>query len=108
MYVYFQEILTMRDILSNEFEFIDIVVNNAGLTSYKTIFEQSSDDIETLTIVKLNLVIFASKYICSFKSIKFIQNNFFIFNLLFKQMIKCVIEKMIENGTGHIVSISST
>ncbi|KAL7022985.1 hypothetical protein ACKWTF_012447 [Chironomus riparius] len=77
----YEEILKMREILSDEFEFIDILVNNAGLIPYKTIFEQTSDEIETLTKVNLNSVIF---------------------------MTKCFIEKMIKNGTGHIVTISST
>ncbi|XP_070497985.1 protein dhs-3-like [Chironomus tepperi] len=77
----YKEILKMKEDLKDEFESVDIVVNNAGLIPYKTLFEQTSDEIETLNKVNLNSTIF---------------------------MTKCFIERMIEKGTGHIVSISST
>jgi len=64
-----QEILKIREILLDEFESIDIVINNAGLIPYKSIFEQSSDDIETLTKVNLNSVLFVSKYFLVFEFI---------------------------------------
>ena len=57
----YQEILKMKQDLLEEFKFIDIVVNNAGLIPYKTIFEQSSAEIETLTKVNFNSVIFVSQ-----------------------------------------------
>lgn len=68
----YQEIINLREILTTEFGLIDIIVNNAGLIPYKSIFEQTSDEIETLNKVNLNSVIFVSKYICTVKSIKFI------------------------------------
>lgn len=59
----YDEILQLkRNILSDLGE-VDILVNNAGLIPYKTIFEQSSSDIERLTRVNFNSVILVSNFL---------------------------------------------
>lgn len=72
----------MRDNIQHDFNSgIDILVNNAGLIPYKTIFEQSYEEIENLTRVNVNSVF---------------------------MMTKCFLEDMkAKKKGGHIVSISS-
>lgn len=67
----FNEVLKLKENLLDEFGTVDILVNNAGLIAYKTIFEQSSDEIERLTKVNINSVIFVSKFIQFFKLLTF-------------------------------------
>jgi 3-oxoacyl-[acyl-carrier protein] reductase len=55
-----KEILDLKAKLTEEFGEIDILVNNAGLISYKSISEQSYEEIEKLTRVNVNSVIFVS------------------------------------------------
>ncbi|KAG5676035.1 hypothetical protein PVAND_005890 [Polypedilum vanderplanki] len=76
----FKEVLKFKQKLSEEFGDIDILVNNAGIISYKSIIEQSFEEIEKLTGVNINAVMF---------------------------MTKCFLEDMIKRKSGHIVSISS-
>lgn len=77
-----QEIEKLRDDIQNDFNCnVDILVNNAGLIPYKTIFEQSYEEIQKLTAVNINSVY---------------------------MMTKCFLEQMQTNVNGaHIVSISS-
>lgn len=54
------EIIKLKGNLTSEFGEVDILVNNAGLISYQTLFEQSYKQIEKLSSVNVNGVIFVS------------------------------------------------
>ncbi|KAG5684727.1 hypothetical protein PVAND_013941 [Polypedilum vanderplanki] len=76
----FKEVIEFKKKLDEEFGDIDILVNNAGIVSYKSIAEQSFEEIEKLTSVNINSVMF---------------------------MTKCFLSDMIKRKCGHLVSISS-
>lgn len=59
----FDEITTMKSKIYEEFGKLDILINNAGLISYKTLQEQSSAEIERLFKVNVNSVTLVSKYL---------------------------------------------
>lgn len=56
----YDEIIKLKENVLNDLGEVDILVNNAGIIAYKTIFDQSAAEIEKLTNVNLNAVIFVS------------------------------------------------
>jgi all-trans-retinol dehydrogenase (NAD+) len=75
-----KEITELKKQVNEEFGDVFILVNNAGLIPYKTVSELTYEEIEKLTSVNVNSVMF---------------------------MTKCFLEDMMRNKSGHIVSISS-
>lgn len=56
----FDEIENLKQEILNDLGEVDILVNNAGIIAYKTIFDQSAEEIERLTNVNFNAVILVS------------------------------------------------
>lgn len=56
----YDEIKKLKENVLNNLGEVDILVNNAGIIAYKTIFDQSAEEIQRLTSVNLNAVIFVS------------------------------------------------
>lgn len=52
----YAEITQLKQLILDDFGEVDILVNNAGLVPYKTIFDQSPEELERLTRVNLNSV----------------------------------------------------
>lgn len=57
----YSEITQLKQNILNDLGEVDILVNNAGLIPYKTIFEQSAEDLERLTKVNFNSVMLVSE-----------------------------------------------
>jgi NAD(P)-dependent dehydrogenase (short-subunit alcohol dehydrogenase family) len=53
----YEEILTLKQKISEDLGEVDILVNNAGLIAYKSILNQSAEEIERLTRVNFNGVL---------------------------------------------------
>lgn len=58
----FAEILKLKSDVLKDVGEVDILVNNAGIVAYKTILEQSFEEIERLTRINLNSVILVSYF----------------------------------------------
>jgi NAD(P)-dependent dehydrogenase (short-subunit alcohol dehydrogenase family) len=56
----FNEIVKLKQQILADLGEVDVLVNNAGIIAYKTIFEQTAEEIERLTNVNFNGVIFVS------------------------------------------------
>lgn len=76
----FSEIKELKVSISKEFGDVDILINNAGLISYSTIFGESESFINKMVQVNLTGVIL---------------------------MTRCFLEEMIKRQSGHIVTVSS-
>lgn len=59
----YDEILSLKQKVIEELGEVDILVNNAGLIPYKSIFNQTAEEIERLTRVNLNSVILVRQLI---------------------------------------------
>lgn len=75
-----EEIISVIDKIKDKFNFIDIIVNNAGIVNGKSFFKTSIEEIE---------------------------KNFKINTLAHFWLIKGFLDDMIKNNKGHIVTISS-
>jgi all-trans-retinol dehydrogenase (NAD+) len=53
----YDEILSLKRRVIDDLGEVDILVNNAGLIPYKSIFNQTAEELERLTRVNLNSVI---------------------------------------------------
>jgi short-subunit dehydrogenase len=53
----YEEILSLKKNITEDLGEVDILVNNAGLIPYKTIFNQSAEELERLTRVNFNSVL---------------------------------------------------
>lgn len=54
----------LKEKVKSDFGDIDLLINNAGLIPYKTLFEQSYESIEKLNSVNINAVEFVSTQKC--------------------------------------------
>ncbi|CAO1383009.1 unnamed protein product [Diamesa serratosioi] len=75
-----EEIIKIRDKVTQEMGPVDILINNAGLMTFNIFDEQTSEQIDKLIQVNVLGTILMSK---------------------------CFLEQMVQNSRGHIVSISS-
>lgn len=56
----YTEIVQLKQNILSDLGEVDILVNNAGLVPYKTIFDQSAEELERLTRVNFNSVMLVS------------------------------------------------
>ncbi|CAO1411629.1 unnamed protein product [Diamesa hyperborea] len=75
-----EEIIKIRETITQDMGPVDILVNNAGLMTFNTFDQQKAEQIEKLIQVNVLGTVLMSKYF---------------------------LEQMVQNGSGHIVSISS-
>lgn len=57
------DIVQLKQNILNDLGEVDILVNNAGLVPYKTIFDQSAEELERLTRVNFNSVMLVSSFL---------------------------------------------
>lgn len=106
------EVLKFKDEVIKEFGTVDILVNNAAITCYSTIFEHTNEEIEKMMDDRASSVEHVSNYFrCLFlpqnKNFSDYNSNNFYASLQ-SQMSNTFVEVMKETGSGFIMTISGT
>jgi NADP-dependent 3-hydroxy acid dehydrogenase YdfG len=64
----YDEILKLKQNIIDDLGEVDILINNAGLIPYKTIFNQSAEELERLTRVNFNSVMLVRQLLTDVRS----------------------------------------